>query len=310
MKICKMVVIPIAGAMLSAAYVSAQDNQPQPGQTKPAQNQSGQNQPGQAQSGQRPAGQTQPGQRQQTADHSGWQNSDQAMAASVAIDNQAEIAISKMAGEKLQNEEVKQFASMMVEQHQAYLKKLQKYAPDAAGEELQEGSTPTPENQGQAASSRTSRQKVDQAKATRDDAPGVRPASGTQADRTAGQTDAQGGSGADFVQIQKEIAQECLRSAKAEFQEKQGVEADQCFLGHQIAIHGAMKAKLTVLQRHASGELSQVFAEGAETAEKHKKEAEKLMSQVDNSDSGSEKRLERRDGRVERREERRQTDKE
>ncbi len=305
MKICKMVVIPIAGAMLSAAYVSAQDNQPQPGQTKPAQNQ-----PGQTQSGQRPTGQNQPGQRQQTADHSGWQNSDQAMAASVAIDNQAEIALSKMAGEKLQNEEVKQFASMMVEQHQAYLKKLQKYAPDVAGEELQEGNTPTQGNQGQAANSRTNRQKVDQAKATRDDAPSVRPASGTQADRTAGQTDAQGGSGADFVQIQKEIAQECLRSAKAEFQEKQGVEADQCFLGHQIAIHGAMKAKLTVLQRHASGELSQVFAEGAETAEKHRKEAEKLMSQVDNSDSASEKRLERREGRVDRREERRQTDKE
>jgi Skp family chaperone for outer membrane proteins len=59
-----------------------------------------------------------------------------------------------------------------------------------------------------------------------------------------------------------------------------------------------MKTKLTVLQRHASPELVQVFAQGAETTEKHMKEAEAIMKKLDTSDSKTrreERREERRD---------------
>lgn len=263
----KSIVIAVAGLITSAAWVSAQDN-PKPAQPRPAQ-------PRQAQT---PATEeTQRNRVEVTGDQSGWHNSDQAMASCVTIHNQEEVALAKMAQEKLQNEEAKKFAAMLAEEHQAYLTKLEKFAPQAARLELERGDQPSQ------AGNRTGQKRdgVQQASGkVTEERPGIQPTSGTREERTA-----KSAGGVDMVQIQREIAQECLRAAKAELQEKQGIEADKCFLGNQIAKHGAMKAQLTVFQRHASPELAKVFAEGITTVEKHKNEAEEIMKELSTDSS-------------------------
>lgn len=301
MKIRQMVVVPIAGVMLSAAFVSAQDNPQRP--------QAGNNQTGQA----RQRGQTdenQPGQRAdqqkarsgQAGDHAQWQNADHVMAACVAIDNQEEVALATMAQDKLQNEEAKQFAAMLIKDHQTYLSSLEKFAPGMASQELEHGAAV-----GQARGD-DNRSGVEQARGEKSaNAPGIRQTSGNDRDRdkknqnrqtTGNDKNDQNSQGAhqaqndlpDLIQMQREIAQECLRATREEMQGKQGIDADKCFIGAQIVKHGAMIAKLTVLQRHASDELAQVFAQGAETTEKHKQQAEQIMKKLDGSEGGAEQR--------------------
>lgn len=269
----KLVAIPVAGAILSVALVSAQDKENQPAKPgeKPQQTQ-GQNQ----NQGQRDRDR-QNDQSGLTGDRAGWNNPDQAMAGVVIIQNQEEVALSKLAQDKLQNEEAKRFATMMIEQHQAYLTKLEKYAPEAGRQQLTGAEQPSKVE----AKTNKNREGVERATVkTTDDQQKVQQTAGTNTDR-AGKS----GEQVDLIQIQREIAQECLNAAKSEMQGKQGVEADQCFLGFQIAKHGAMKAQLTVFQRHASPELAQVFAEGAATAEKHKNEAESIMKSLASADT-------------------------
>lgn len=130
----KLVAIPMAGAIFSAAFVSAQDKETQPAQQgeKPQQTQ-GQNRD-QNQGQRDKARQTE--QSGLTGDRAGWNNPDQAMAGVVVIQNQEEVALSKLAQDKLQNEEARRFATMMIEQHQAYLTKLERFAPEAGRHQL------------------------------------------------------------------------------------------------------------------------------------------------------------------------------
>lgn len=222
-------------------------------------------QPGQVQNRQ-PAAQAQTGQDAQ------WQNKEQTIADCVAIDNQTEITISKFAKDKLQNEKAQEFADMMVKDHEAFLAKLQKFSPNAGKGSLDSS---VPENK---TTAREGQPAARQTTAFRGDANGL-----------------------DFMQIHREMAQQCITSAKKGLSDKKEGEVDACYIGWQIATHGMMKDKLTVLERHASGELAQVLAEGRETAEKHMKKAEELMAQLDKHQPATKE--ERQERREERREE-------
>jgi predicted outer membrane protein len=273
----------VAGAIVSAAWVSAQDNQnqPQPGRTQQEQSQS------------------QADRAKLTDERPGWQNADQLMASCITIQNLEEVALAKLAEDKLQNEEVKKFAAMMQEQHQAYLTKLEKFASEAARQPLDlKGTASRSELELTSTTGRTKQV----SEATPDDRADANKTTTAEKDRTT-QSD-KSGKQIDLIQIDREIAQECLNAAKAEMEKKEGVEADQCFLGYQIAKHAAMKTKLTVFERHASPELAKVFAEGAATAEKHKNEAEEIMKSLASADTGAERRAQRRETREDRREDR------
>lgn len=242
--------------------------------------------PGKAAAERGPGGQAaQPAQRAaaappQAEQGSGWQEKDRTIAACVALDNQTEIAISKFAEEKLQHEKAKEFAGMMVKDHQAFLTKLQKFAPNAGQEDISADAA------------------GEQAAAPDSKVPG-KPEAGRS---TAGfRGDPNGG--LDMMQIHREMAQQCLNSAKKGLSDKKESEVDACFIGWQIATHGMMQDKLTVLERHASGELAKVLAEGRDTAQKHMQAAEKIMEEL-TAHSGSSK-AERQEEKAERQEKRR-----
>lgn len=206
------------------------------------------------------------------ADRSAWQNADQALATCAAISNQLEIAVVQAAKSKLQDDKVKEFADMLIEDHQAALKKLQRFAPEATrSDSLQDGQESAEREDGSTAKNR------------------VQPAAGTARDanksgtiqQTSGTQPGQNAQGIDFIQLHREIASECLTQAKKRLSEKDDKEIDACFVGLQIAAHMAMLDKLTVFERHASGELKQVLADASETTQKHLDKAEKLMKDLD-----------------------------
>jgi putative membrane protein len=215
----------------------------------------------------------QPGIQQQTTNFRGSnqaQSNEQALASCVAIENQTEVAIAQFAENKAKDKDVKEFAKMLVEEHQAFLKKLQRFAPEAAADGYLDQ---TASNDSQ-----------------------VQPAGGANQQRPAAtaqqrqgqviqQTAAETGAGLDITQLHREIAQQCLTDAKKGLSEKEGRKFDTCFIGHQIACHEMMKTKLTVFQRHASGEFAELLNEGLQATEKHLKKAEKIMSQLDSNDS-------------------------
>jgi len=303
MNLCKLFAIPLCGAIVvGAAVLNAQERQAQPTQPQP-----------QAQPQARPI---QVGQRPQ------WQSNDQILASCVAIDNQLEVALAKLVRDKVENDDVKEFADTMIKDHQAFLQKLQRFAPDASREGyLNEQGTSNQRNSRQTTSTSSG---VEQAKGT---VTAGKPAiQQTNAEQTKAQPNkapqnqaqsnqaqqnqtaqnhpqqhqaAQRGQPLDFIALHREIAQECLNSAKEELAKKQGAELDECFIGFQIAKHAGMKDKLAVLQRHASSELAQVFAEGAETTDSHLQEAKDIVKKLDRADSKSErqeKRREKKDG--------------
>ena len=193
--------------------------------------------------------------------HADGQHSDHMFASCLAIGNQEEVIIVKHAQEKLQNAEAKKFAKMMIEDHQAMLKKLAKWAPEAT----QEGYLSDKEGNSERANVPPAAVNVkvgENIKVSTDQA---------QNHHLAG------------IQIHREIAEECIRAAKAGMAEKEGAEFDKCFIGYQIAGHAMMKNTMVVFQRHATGELKQLLAEGITTTEKHMKKAEQIMRDLEGS---------------------------
>lgn len=204
-------------------------------------------------------------------DRAGWQNSDQTLATCVAIANQKEVALAQLVKDKLQSDDAKEFAQMMIKDHKAMLEKLQKFAPEASREGyLQQ------DQQSNRRDSQTTTQS------------GVKPAGGANPPATAGtiqqtagtQATASNAQGVDFIQLHREIANECLASAKEKLSEKKDKDIDACFIGMQIAGHAMMLDKLTVFQRHSSGELKQLLADASETTQKHLDKAEKIMKDL------------------------------
>jgi len=188
----------------------------------------------------------------------------QQIATCLALDNQEEVILAKFAQEKSKNKEVVSFAKMIAEEHQSCLKKLSKFAPEASREGyLTENSQIEP-------SKATSANAVSEKSAT---------ANGVNTMTT----------GIDMLQLQREIAQQCITDSKKYLSEKDGDEFDVCFVGMQIAKHAAMRSKLVVLQRHTTDEMRQMVTEGIQATDKHMKAAESLMAKLDGDESDNSK---------------------
>jgi predicted outer membrane protein len=201
------------------------------------------------------------------------------LAACVIIGNQKEIAVSRQAEEKLQNEEVKKFAQQMVQDHEKFVAQLQQFAEQGGFQQTQLAIDGTARTEG----------------ATRREQPGQRPAQprstarqnpdaqdpGTP--RAAARSEAldQQGGGHEMINIEREVAQLCVQSAVKELSEKQGAEADRCYVGMQIGAHMGMVDKLEVFSRHASPELQATLQQGLQTAQQHLDHAKQLAKQLE-----------------------------
>lgn len=205
-----------------------------------------------------------------------WKNSDHCFATCVAYGNQIEIATSRIASQKAQNAEVKKFAEMMLQDHQKFLSKLEKFAPDAARNDSLANSTGSrnetavtrPDNQSPIQQTRANDDKDNKSVRTADN----RTESGHDSHHAM-----------KLAQIEREMAEQCLASARRKLESKNGAEFDKCFIHSQIAAHEHMKDKLTVLKRHASEELSPILSEGLKTTEQHLAKAEEIAKSLEHA---------------------------
>lgn len=219
------------------------------------------------------------------------QNSDTTLASCVAIANQEEIAIAKFAQDRLKNDDAKEFAKMLVKDHQAFLQKLQKFAPEASrdGYLMDRGSNT--ENRDSKQDNSALEQRKSQQTAQRQGQQQV------VAKPELNQP-------LDVVALHREIAENCLQSAKQKMSKEDDSKIDACFIGHQIVAHEAMMSKLQVFERHASGELGQVLAMGLQKTEEHLKKAEEIMKDLEKDSSKSSRREDRQEQRRENKENR------
>ena len=262
--------VGLAAAVVSAAALVAT------GQQAERQQDRSQRAEQQQQDGER-AGQRQQGQAGQSAE---CNLSEHHIAACLIIENQGEIELATFAGEQSQNEEVKQLAQKLIEDHTEYVSQLQQFAgplgakitarSEVRGQSEEGDENPRQdreeqdgERQQQGERSRTERQAAD------------RPTGERQA------ADSSQGKGVELIQFKQEVGEKCLESTKEMLGEKQGADFDKAFVAQQCMAHMQMIDVLEVSAQHASPEFKEVLMAGRKTAQQHLEHCKTLHKQLE-----------------------------
>jgi predicted outer membrane protein len=189
---------------------------------------------------------------------------DHHVAQCLILENQNEVAAARIAEKKGSNAEVKNFAQVMVKDHEQFTTDLDKFA----GEHFRDRDT-----RAGAGAGRT-------APAPRTTAP-ARSTEGKEGDHHA--------HAEKFMQIREEIADQCRASTQRELDSKQGKSFDECYMGMQIVAHMKMVDELTVLSRHVSSEFKPVLEKGLQTAQKHLDNAKQVMKDINDRQTADSK---------------------
>jgi predicted outer membrane protein len=190
------------------------------------------------------------------------------LAVMLLIGNQKEIALSRFGATRTQNPEVKQFAERIIQDHSQFLSRLaqaagaRELAPGAAGAGAAAGREAAPGE----ATARIPGQPgaTDQARATAEHRQWQRYELGQS----------------PYVNLQRELAEQCLQSAEQFLTQQQGPEFDRWFMAIQLLGHMGLRDTLKVAQKHASGEFRQTLDQGLQTTEQHLQQAEQVLRQL------------------------------
>ncbi len=207
------------------------------------------------------------------------------IASCLVYENQVEVALGRMAQEKAQSGAVKKFAGMMVQEHQDFLAKLQKFAPNSG-----ELSTNLPESQDR--SSVDVRGETDpQVKQNQNNQAQNNKNPNSQENIGNAATQQQAGKSNEMamnvIKLQQELAQQCLSDAQSKLSKEGSEKFDKCYVGMQIAMHAGMKTKLTVFSRHSTGEFKQLIEQAIQTTDNHLAKAESLMEELDSGSAST-----------------------
>ncbi|OAI53072.1 hypothetical protein AYO47_05540 [Planctomyces sp. SCGC AG-212-M04] len=272
-----------------------------------ANNQTGQSGSARAGAGQNNNAGTRPGQTGQTvggtgrggtANQGGRQmagaNLDGHAADCLILKNEEEIELLQSSQSKIQNDELKQAAQKMIQDHQQAISKLQKFAmhrSEGGGRQASAGSS----SQGAATATTQAGAGTTGGAATTNPSSNTTGASGTSVasnDAARGQTrearrvgtdeQADGVAGSDSLsnalfQVAQREKEECLKVAKEDLGKHEGAKFDKAFAGMQSGMHGGMLAKLRALQGQGSSEFSQLLQDLEKTTAEHKDHIDKLM---------------------------------
>lgn len=199
---------------------------------------------------------------------------DRTIATMLAICSQSEIDHAKLTLTKAEDKKVRELAEMIVKDHTAMLTKLQQFGGQAGAADRPATDRPVignrelPNNTN--AASDTPRKETPRTEIPRTGG------SDAQARVPAGQL--------DFMMIHRQIAQECLKSAREQWESKPVAESEMCFVGTQIVKHQEMLDTNKVLQQHVSTEFQQAIRDGSPTIQQHLDHAKKLVEELSKSE--------------------------
>lgn len=221
--------------------------------------------------------------------------SEQDIAACFILDNQGQVALAEFAMEHSQNEDVKQFAQQMVQEHTECISKLQQFAgpvgaslttrPQVRGQSEEGNDNPRQRRE----TEDQNEQEGDRPRAEREEDQPERPAAENQAEgrRQSRQAAAAGhGEGIDLIAYKQEIGQKCLESTKKMLVEQQGADFDKAYLAQQCMAHMHMADVLEVTAQHVSPEFKELVMAGHKTTMEHLEHCQTLCKQLEGA-SGS-----------------------
>jgi predicted outer membrane protein len=213
------------------------------------------------------------------------------LAGMLAHGNKAEIELGQLALQKSQNDEVKQFAQQMIDDHTAFLGKLKQFNPriELAAASQQSGQQPRgaqgaqPGNAEQAQPRNAEDAQPGNANAQpRADNPDRERTPGQQARRGQGDDDGQrGGRQSQIMQIHDRACEMKLQMTKEMLSQYEGQDFDMGYLGHQVVAHIEMLAHLKAMQDVGDSEFQQLVTEGAQTTQQHLDHAKMLCKQLE-----------------------------
>jgi predicted outer membrane protein len=201
---------------------------------------------------------------------------DEFIATCLLIGNQEEVALAQEALSRAKSDNVKQFAQMLINDHQQAIQKLQQRARKGVG--LDASVNVAVSNNSQSTQVTVNRPQNDQIAAAQ---------SPTAQQYTANRVDLDrdpvlfSGALDKVLKMHQHAAQECLTMTKALLQEKQGAEFDKAFVGSQIGAHVGMLAKLKASQQYASPEFASIIQESEQSVQQHLEHAKQLCQELE-----------------------------
>ena len=224
------------------------------------------------------------------------QINDQALVRWIAAGNEAEIRINEFAQQQAQNDQVKQFAQKMVQEHTKLGEQLRQAAqggqgggqPGATGRragERDRSARPGAADQNDADGASGRRPRAGERRNNAADDNNVSLLQDEQQGRRAGQAGRPGaamrGGNNPFVALHEEIKRQCAESTIQALREKQGQEFDHSFMHQQVIEHMAMLDTLKVAQNHASQNLRPALQEAQRHTQQHLEQAKQILEQLE-----------------------------
>jgi predicted outer membrane protein len=216
--------------------------------------------------------------------------------------NKGEVELSKIALQKSENAEVKQFAQKMIQDHQKMIEQLQPLTAmhgDAnrstssilGGNSESQGRSATTEGRTSDTTALPGSSGASQTLAPTGTSANVPPSDSTTeitASTNATATAGAGGSALhQLMQIDRQINERCLQMARDELQQKSGVEFDKCYVGNAINAHTHALAAVEVIGKQTQGALAQVAQQAQPTVQQHLEHAKQLIKQLEGQSSAS-----------------------
>src|SRR5262245_21590557 len=233
---------------------------------------------------------------------------DQQIAACLYYGCRNEVEFAKLAQDKAQSEEVRQFAERMAAEHTEACNKLAKIAGNAVTLEARLDALPGAARREERREERIERREERRDEAAprteaappRDAAPRaaaepprsleIEAPGGTRVQIQPGARPglAAGGTGGlNWVAIHKQLADQCLATFKQELAAKEGPEFDRCFMGGQIMGHMKALDEIKVLRNYASAELRAELDACSQGCAEHLKEAKVLAKKMEGEAAGA-----------------------
>jgi predicted outer membrane protein len=299
-----------------AAAIGAQQNQP-------AQQNQGANQAGQ---------QNQIGQPAQNNQRQPWNgagaNAGMAAAGKADIDhylikvlvkaNKDEIELGKLAQQRSQNADVKQFATQMVQDHTGFLNKLEAFKKSGnmgAGTQVgtqqpvQRGTayrgnpegTPAENGLNQQQSQQIPNPQVGQQQAGGNNPQPRLSGKRMHREHVAGMAGMnEHGGAAEFAKIMEEVDRNVQQAAVRDLSSKQGAQFDRCYLTNQMFCHMWVAEALKTFEQNASPQLKPVLQEGVQATEQHLTHLKMLLAKVEGAPASPSAQLQPRGNRFNR----------
>jgi predicted outer membrane protein len=178
------------------------------------------------------------------------------------LGNEAEVELGKLAQQKSKNDQVREFAAMMIKDHSEFITKLQKFAGRGAA-----SGAPRANGEVQGAAPRE----------------GAAPATGRTQASARPQAVAKGQFSPMF-ELGRKSSQLKLAMTKQLLSKYEGQDFDMGYLGQQIGAHVEMLACLTVAKEVGPEDFRQLIDEGVATTREHLQHAQKLAHQLEDKE--------------------------